>query len=589
MEALRKAAKNVAGHVQRKETEMQGLLQLHAAAVSYQERGVDVDWATIKRAVMKSRPPFADSLDAMVAFVACRSGGLGGEYLQYLKSFHRLLVNPSVRSTLPAKVYAELAEFPYHYVALAIFQAAWTCPLEAVKNGLCSWISAAEIAGLRRNADPEATAKLQEIEAALLAARRLLPETGVSQEEAASNSVIAALARFDIMMARFALSKAQAEKHACSSVNEVAQHFINDFRAKLPTKNPQCFVELWPKLATENVRPTEVTEAAGSAIELYAVDSDGQVVHPRAMLRAKGFDFGATVDADGRGPHRIVGAGRDRNGAEVYLETIAASSPKQTKVPMDVFLAQWRLCDLKKVVEKHPGWPDCHTAVLAATTQTFQKGSALAALGFLTRYLEKNFPVKSKIVVLSKPSRRVLAAGPLPIGFLVLAPVTQGLKAIARKDIDDHRADPPAGAVEVTFQPPDAETTYWLTSATASDNVSPLFCVATTTDPEEANMEWRKYVVQQVAGLDFVGRPAPAGPPAKRLRLGTKTEAKEGEEEADNTYVSIPVLINTKALDEGEELRFYKASVEKKEKGPTKISITDLSKRAARRPEASSS
>jgi hypothetical protein len=313
------------------------------------------------------------------------------------------------------------------------------------------------------------------------------------------------------------------------------------------------------------------------------VDSEGKVVHPRALLRAKGFDLGATVDAEGRAPHRIVAVGRDQQkGAQVILETVAASSPKQITVLMDVFLAKWSLCDLKKFVEKHPGWPDCYTGSLLSTAQTFQKGMVLAALGSLSRHLDKHHPIRAKIDVLSKPTRKVIATVDICVGGLVLAPVTQGLKAFARADLDERRADPPTGGVEVTFQPADEQTAYWLTPSTASDNVSPLFCVGTTTEPTEATMEWRKYVVQQVCGVDFVGRPAPAEPPAKRVRLASKTDLKEPDDEGDNTYISIPVLINTVPLAAGDELLYYKEAVVKPTKGPTSITIADLSKRARR-------
>ena len=51
------AARNVAGHVQRKENEVQGLLKMHAMAASSQKAGQPVNWTSIKRAVLRSKPP----------------------------------------------------------------------------------------------------------------------------------------------------------------------------------------------------------------------------------------------------------------------------------------------------------------------------------------------------------------------------------------------------------------------------------------------------------------------------------------------------------------------------------------------------
>ena len=79
---LLQEARNVAGHIQRQENEMRGLLQLHNLAASAMKRKEILDWSVIKRIVRRSRPPFAESLDNMVAFVAARSGGIQGQYFK---------------------------------------------------------------------------------------------------------------------------------------------------------------------------------------------------------------------------------------------------------------------------------------------------------------------------------------------------------------------------------------------------------------------------------------------------------------------------------------------------------------------------
>ena len=76
------AARNVAGHVQRKINEAQGLQQLHSLAATAQRLGHEPDWVSIKRAVLRSRPPFGEAVDDMLAFLATRSGGVDGIYLK---------------------------------------------------------------------------------------------------------------------------------------------------------------------------------------------------------------------------------------------------------------------------------------------------------------------------------------------------------------------------------------------------------------------------------------------------------------------------------------------------------------------------
>ena len=63
-----------------------GLLKLHTSSVS--TKGLVAEgtpaWHIVKANFMKTRPPFADKLDAMIGFVATKSGGEEGEYLRYL-------------------------------------------------------------------------------------------------------------------------------------------------------------------------------------------------------------------------------------------------------------------------------------------------------------------------------------------------------------------------------------------------------------------------------------------------------------------------------------------------------------------------
>ncbi len=83
------SARNVAGHVQRKINEVQGLAFMHNFAALCQAAGDAVDWTRVKKAVMRTKPPFADSVDDLVAFLAAHSGGLDGNSLKYVLAFHR--------------------------------------------------------------------------------------------------------------------------------------------------------------------------------------------------------------------------------------------------------------------------------------------------------------------------------------------------------------------------------------------------------------------------------------------------------------------------------------------------------------------
>jgi hypothetical protein len=104
------AAGNVSGHVQRKVHEISGLLQMHNLWAACESGGHVPDWSRIKRLVMRTKPPFADDLDDLIAFLSTKSGGEKGQYLPYIAAFHNKYVSSSLR-TMPGSVFAALADF----------------------------------------------------------------------------------------------------------------------------------------------------------------------------------------------------------------------------------------------------------------------------------------------------------------------------------------------------------------------------------------------------------------------------------------------------------------------------------------------
>ena len=146
--SLVQAARNVGATLNRKESEMQTMLRLHLMSVQQRDDVSGVPWASIKRSIARTRPPCVDKLGSMICFVIARSGGKASQHLNYLAVFHRNSVDASVRGGLPAAMYDSLAAFPHHHLALALLQAAWTCPAHYVKNLECAWVSAAEVSSL---------------------------------------------------------------------------------------------------------------------------------------------------------------------------------------------------------------------------------------------------------------------------------------------------------------------------------------------------------------------------------------------------------------------------------------------------------
>ena len=150
------AARSVGHTLARKESESATLIRLHTLASGYQARyGGNPPWAEIKKSIARTRPPCADKLDTMITFLVARSGGVQGGFMKYLVVFHRNFVEDSLRGGVPAKLYSALADFSddLHYVALAIFETAWTCPPAHVRNLMCEWVGAVEVLALSKTKD----------------------------------------------------------------------------------------------------------------------------------------------------------------------------------------------------------------------------------------------------------------------------------------------------------------------------------------------------------------------------------------------------------------------------------------------------
>ena len=233
------AARNLSSQMYRVENEMQGLLRLHSYSAAAQKVNKDIPWQTIKTTLLRTRPVWAESFEDMMAFVASRSGGVEGRFLLYLAAFHRNHVD-STRTTLPSALYRALADFPSHYVALALFQAAWRCPKESVTNGRCLGISASEVNALAKSQDEKVKDKLKEASDVLASCRVLLPKAGVN-DDWDTTKLCKILARLDILMARYLLDKQEQSKQKFATAKEIGLQFLADLRREYPEADLQPF------------------------------------------------------------------------------------------------------------------------------------------------------------------------------------------------------------------------------------------------------------------------------------------------------------------------------------------------------------
>lgn len=386
-------ARNIVSTMYRKESEIQGLLRLHSMSAAAQRTGQDIPWVSIKKSILRSRPPYAASLEELILFIVARSGGVNGDFLQYLAAFYRNHVD-STRCSVPASLYAALADFPLHYLALAIFQASWKCPPEAVHAGVCKGITAAEVNALAKTTDPEMRMKMRAAEDALTSARVDLKTVGI-QDEWDSTKLCKIFARLDISIARWILDKQGAAKEKLPTAADIGRQYVKDLKMYYPHHDVSCIEARYPEVpADAAVVPTPTgpgAKAAAGKMTLYTVDEQGTATDPMAMLRSKGFDIGShtaaaivgasghvgasgQAEASGQGTmYQICSVMDGLSGPVVVLRDVS-SEDLLRRVALQAFLDGWEHRDLKDYVEIHPGWPSKRPMNLPAVKSLVRRG-----------------------------------------------------------------------------------------------------------------------------------------------------------------------------------------------------------------------
>ena len=154
LEYLSEAGNN---NIARQPNEVQGLLMLHTEA----KKTNDPDWVEIKKKVLRNLPVWKDEYADLVCFAVAKSGGPTGHFLAWLKKFHSTFVRGGRR--VHGSLYGALADFPHIFSAYAILGAAYTCPAEKMKYGVCDWFGASAVNRQKKEAERSKWATIEEI------------------------------------------------------------------------------------------------------------------------------------------------------------------------------------------------------------------------------------------------------------------------------------------------------------------------------------------------------------------------------------------------------------------------------------------
>lgn len=609
------AANNVAGHIQRPENEVAGLLQLWQLAVRDMTCGRDPDWVSIRRVVLKTSPPYAEYIDSLINFVAEKAGGQDGEHLQDLVFFWRANINPTVRKCLPSNIWDALANCKYVLVALALFKAAYACPLSEVRHGVCQWLRASEVQALAR-ATGKAAERVQTAERLLAEIRAATALTDLPKPVRDHKKLARAFYRFEGQLAQYVVNRFFDKGGEAMSPRSITETLLQTVREAYPKANLLPLDLALPEKeegqkANKGARPPQPPASQVHQITLTATSATGQVLGVRARLRAQGFELAGLVKTALGDVGRITGVCEQKG--EVILEVRAATGPKETKaekrLPVDQFLASWKLADASAVREVHEAWPAKRFCVSEAAKPLMAKALIVCGLSHLGDWLDKCVKPAGRITILQKPRRMVEALEDLPANTVVLSPETTGIKHLSAKD----QAEASPDAVEAVLDPPLRDARFHLQAAMGSEAVSAFWFVQTTTDDRKANMVWAKVLISEYFGQDFIGQaplridmaatgmPSPEQPGVPKkpdLRMTAKGPRRVGgtdsaaqssapaEEEDDlgpmrEVCITVPVLVNKVDIPSGAELLVYRAAPAKKEKQAKAILVTQLAEQAA--------
>lgn len=662
-------ARNMTAALSRSESEIQGLLRLHALSAAAQRRQEEPPWSAIKASVLRSKPAYAGSLDKMISFVITRAGGIDGKFLTYLSAFYRNHVDKERRS-LPSAVYAALAEFPHHSVAIALFVAAWQSPSDQVQQGVCRGVTAAEISSLAKSPDTVVKQRLRSAEEALAASRARLAQAGVHQPWD-STRLCKCFARLDVSMARFLLGKQDRMRNKHDSVASVMKVFVLDLKATFADSDVAPFADLLPGAdagvaSVADAGQSERPKTAGPSeakLVLYETTTAGVLVDPLARLRAKGMDIGRVVTKadtpEGARPSlfKIADVLTLADGRRQVRLAPFAEDAEMQELDLAAFLDGWILGDPKDHHERIAAWDARRPANMTAAQTLLRRAHIQVGLGHLMK--QGRTPTSQDLTLWCKPRKFATASVDFAVGELVLVPETTTIRTRERVDRPGALLQRSVAEAEVGFAPADPKWQHFL-QPPAQDMLSPFWHVTPTSDPGAANMRWTTASVQLLSAHFYptairpvtAPLPVPAVPPlqageaaasgsaavsaasaaasvqedalgaasvdalakskgalpkatakaqgtdkgqrAEQTSPNAKLRVAEGDEEdeegpehdtAQETFLTVPVLVNSAGISVGDVLAVYQPPATAPEKRPREaapISVVALSSKRAR-------
>ena len=552
---LVQSARNVLQHVGRIEHEVQVMMRIHKEASDYQFRGKNPDWDAITEAVTRSRPPCADDVPHLIAFVAALAGGARApKFLNELVEFHRKTVSDQKIGGLFFKSLADsLVSAPY--VALAVCKAQYGCPPEKInKHRECVWITTSDLCTLS-----QAGQTLEDADAALAYLHKELTKVIMNATDATAKDVheirIVCLAKLDQLVVRFLMKKQEVSSIAFQHVDEVIRFVLSEVVVNLPcTKDEIDVVSAKYDQGAAAVMPVG-NNAKDVPVLRLAEHRDGKV-DSIVRLRLMGLEIGSVVlahtkvgdiEAANAGPMTI----KRTTPTKVVMESLDPSVEGNVHVCSDVFVLSF-----KKHTGILPRFPNKDFPALAPhNCQSFQVAHAKALIQMAIARVSAS-QILTNLEVLDRPNRCLRASAAIDKETVVLVPETTNILV---KEKPFGSKPPSAAHVEVKFDCNNplgdaaGDFKFFITPTFSDKFLSPMGAMATTGDPTLANMRWGVMVFHSVGVLSPLGSSPSSSEAPPDLVAGT------------DAMISVPVLINSKNLKAGDHLVYFKRDERKKD------------------------
>ena len=533
------AARNVGQTLSRSEDEMSVLLRVHKTAAEIQQSAgtAGICWETIKRSIVRTRPPCAAKLESMISFVIARSGGLDGEHVRYLAAFFRNCVEAPLRHGVPASLYEQLAHFRHHFLALAILETAWTCPEIKVIDKECQFVTGADVAALARLSKTEQGGiRVEAAEKLCRGFRDVLRKTLAGAPSTWSNDMIVHLATYDCLVGRYILGK-QVGVKVFASLADIATEFAKELLKLQPNLDHASAMQSLrvvegsapgkgsgggASAAKAEVKPqnsvcARLRVAATKSpnkqqvVGLYELDAKGDCTTAIGQLRAKGWDLGFVLLLDG------THAGYDKD------EVFTISSVSETSVALsqagpdgqkpllvltcETFLQQARQVPAGRVVLQSD-WASKRVRSAKAFVEATVKARVLTALDTLSAGTCPD--LENLVVIRIKPHRDVVAVKDLEIGQLVLVPETPRVNilevAALKRGLEPgeqyHEAPMPREVFLTGLPEWFKAHRVVLQPAGAADGACPYWSLEPAKNADEINLVEVLYCVQLCNGCD---------------------------------------------------------------------------------------